>query len=206
MTKPKLYYFDSSVSRGDECRLALHLAGVDFEDVRQNREQSIAFQSVAPFGVVPVLELPGKPMLGETNAILGYLGRQHGMHPADPFEAARHEAMMGHVEDLRHKVGPTMRIADPAEKQRAREELARDWLPLWAARAERQIAEDGPFFAGGKLHVVDLKIHLAVRWFANGHVDHVPNTVFDAFPKLVRVHRAVRDEPRVKAWYAGLAK
>jgi len=34
MTKPKLTYFDAPVSRGEECRLALHLAGVDFEDIR----------------------------------------------------------------------------------------------------------------------------------------------------------------------------
>ena len=34
MSKPKLYYFDAPVSRGEECRLALHLAGIDFEDAR----------------------------------------------------------------------------------------------------------------------------------------------------------------------------
>ena len=34
MTKPKLTYFDAPASRGEECRLALHLSGVDFEDVR----------------------------------------------------------------------------------------------------------------------------------------------------------------------------
>ena len=34
MAKPRLIYFDAPVSRGEECRLALHLAGVDFEDVR----------------------------------------------------------------------------------------------------------------------------------------------------------------------------
>ena len=37
MTKPKLTYFDAPVSRGEECRLALHLAGVDFEDDRLKR-------------------------------------------------------------------------------------------------------------------------------------------------------------------------
>ena len=36
MTKPKLIYFDAPVSRGEECRLALHLAGIDFDDVRIN--------------------------------------------------------------------------------------------------------------------------------------------------------------------------
>lgn len=34
MTKPRLAYFDFAGSRGEECRIALHLAGVDFDDVR----------------------------------------------------------------------------------------------------------------------------------------------------------------------------
>lgn len=34
MSKPKLTYFDAPASRGEECRLALHIAGVPFEDNR----------------------------------------------------------------------------------------------------------------------------------------------------------------------------
>ena len=43
---------------------------------------------------------------------------------------------------------------------------------------------------------------MIVRWFAGGKVDHVPATIFARFPKLMRVHDAVRDDARVKAWYA----
>ena len=35
MTRPRLIYFDFAGSRGEECRIALHLAGIDFEDVRE---------------------------------------------------------------------------------------------------------------------------------------------------------------------------
>jgi hypothetical protein len=31
MNKPKLTYFDAPVSLGEKCRLALHLAGIDFD-------------------------------------------------------------------------------------------------------------------------------------------------------------------------------
>jgi len=34
MAKPKLIYFDATIGRGEECRLAPHLAGVNFEYVR----------------------------------------------------------------------------------------------------------------------------------------------------------------------------
>jgi glutathione S-transferase len=201
MTKPRLIYFDAPVSRGEECRLALHRAGVEFEDVRVARPAWIALKPNTPFGGMPILELPGRPPLAQVNAILVYIGREYGLHPTDHFEAARHEALMGHVEDLRAAMGPTLSM-QAAEKQHAREALAATYLPTWAANAEKHIAGDGPFFAGNKLHVVDLKIHMAVRWFSGGAVDHIPATIFSAYATLNRVHDAVRDDARIKAWYA----
>jgi glutathione S-transferase len=108
---------------------------------------------------------------------------------------------MAHVEDLRATLAPTLRIQDPEEKKKAREALVTNYMPLWAARTEKQI-ERGPFFAGDKIHVVDLKLHMAVRWFNTGKVDHIPATIFGDFPKLNRVHDAVRDHAGVKAWNA----
>jgi glutathione S-transferase len=202
MSKPKLTYFDAPVSRGEECRLAFHIAGVPFEDVRLSRDAWAALKPNTPYGGVPTLELPGKPVLAHANAILGYIGRTHDLHPLDAFEAARHEGMMNHVEDLRANVTPTLRIADEAEKKKARVALAEGYLPQWAGYAERQLTGPGPFFAGEKLHVVDIKLFIAVRWFASGTVDHVPSTVFAPFPKLNRVFEAVRDDARIQAWHA----
>jgi len=201
MTKPKLTYFDTPTSRGEECRLALHIAGIDFEDVRIKREQWPALKPTTPYGSVPYLELPGRPRLAHSNAILVYVGREHGLHPLDNFQAAQHEAMMAHVVDLRAKVSPTIRIADATEKQKAREALVADYLPNWGTHAEANLGE-GPFFAGQNLQVVDLKLYMAVRWFAGGVVDHIPANIFADFPKLTRAHDAVRDDARVLDWQA----
>ncbi len=200
MNRPKLTYFDAPVSRGEECRLALHLAGVDFEDNRISQTAWPALKDTTPYGSVPVLELPGHPPLAHSNAILVLIGRRHGLHPVDDFEAARHEGMMQHVEDLRLRVSPTIRMGD-AEKKAAREALVADFFPGWGKAAERNLGA-GPFFAGERIHVVDIKLFIVVRWFLGGKVDHIPATVFAAFPKLMRVHDAVRDHAGVKAWYA----
>jgi glutathione S-transferase len=198
--KPTLTYFDGAFSRGEECRLALFVAGVDFADRRLSRDQWMALKPSTPFGSVPILELPGKPVLAQSNAILGYVGRLHGLHPADAHEAALHEAMMGHVEDLRAAITPSMRANDPAEKQRLREALAATTIPTWAAQAERAIDARGPFFAGEKIHVVDFKILMTVRWLRGGSLDHIPKTVLDGAPRLLRVHDAVDAHPRVREW------
>ncbi|HVO00078.1 MAG TPA: glutathione S-transferase family protein [Steroidobacteraceae bacterium] len=200
MEKPKLTYFDAPVSRGEECRLALHLAGVEFEDERIARADWPAMKEQTPYGAMPVLTLPGKPPLAQTNAILALVGRRYGLHPADDFEAARHEGMMQHVEDLRATLSPTLRMG-AAEKKLAREALVADYFPAWARRAEKNILGT-PFFGGNRLQVVDIKLFIAVRWFNGGAVDHIPATIFDAYPKLTGVHDAVRDHAGVRAWYA----
>jgi prostaglandin-H2 D-isomerase / glutathione transferase len=201
MSKPKLTYFDSPTSRGEECRLAFQIAGVEFEDNRLKRTDWPALKPKTPFGGLPFLEMPGHPVLAQSNAILVLIGRLHGLHPKDAFEAARHEAMMQYVEDLRAKISPSLRIQDEAEKKKAREELATSVIPLWATNVEKQIG-DGPFFGGAALHVVDVKLYVVAHWLRSGALDHIPATVLDAFAKLNRVHDSIRDHARVKAWYA----
>ncbi len=201
MQKPKLTYFDAPVSRGEECRIALHLAGVAFDDHRIKHADWAAMKAHTPFGALPVFEAPGHAPLGQSNAILGLVGRLHGLHPTEPYEAARHEAMMAHVEDLRAAVSPTMRLKTEDEKQRARAQLVAGFLPEWGAFTERQMG-DGPFFAGDAIQVVDIKLYVVVRWFKNGALDHIPASIFDALPKLMRLFGAVHDHAGVAAWRA----
>lgn len=201
MSKPRLIYFDFAGSRGEECRIALHLAGIDFEDVRVKRGDWPAMKADMPFGRLPVLEIPGKVPLAHSNAILVFVGRQHRLHPADAFEAARHEALMCAVEELRDTMTPALRITDPEQKRQAREALAASELRTWGGHVERQLG-DGPFVGGAMLQVADLKLYMAVRWLITGTVDHVPTTVFDDCPKLLRLYHAVGAHAGVKAWLA----
>jgi len=133
MAQLKVTYFDFAGSRGEEVRLALALAGAPFEDNRIDRATFASLKPDLPFGAVPVLEIEGRGRFGQSNAILRLIGRMYGLHPEDPFEAARHDALMDAAEDLRHRISPTLRMEDPAEKKAARQRLAADYLPLWAA-------------------------------------------------------------------------
>ena len=201
MSRPRLIYFDFAGSRGEECRIALHLAGIDFEDVRVKSEAWPAMKASTPFGAMPVLEIPSKPALAHSNAILVFIGRQHALHPTDAFEAARHEALMCAVEELRHTITPTLRITDPEQKRLAREALAANDLKAWGSHVERQLGS-GPFVGGATLQVADLKLYMVVRWLTTGTLDHVPTTVFDHCPKLLRLYKAVGEHAGVKAWLA----
>ena len=200
MGKPTLTYFDMPASRGEECRLAFHLAGIDFVDRRIRMSDWPALRPNTPFGAMPFVEWPGHPPLGQSNAILTLIGRQGGLHPKDDFEAARHEAMMCHMEALRDQIGSTLRM-DEAEKKRVRATIVESYLPAWGANGERQCG-GGPFFGGASLSVVDLKIHVVIRWLASGKLDHIPASSIADFKKLNAIREAVRNHPGVKSWDA----
>ncbi len=201
MTKPRLIYFDFAGSRGEECRMALHVAGVDFDDVRVKGPDWPAMKASTPFGAMPVLEMPGQPPLAHSNAILVLIGRRYGLHPTDDFEAARHESLMCAVEEVRNMISPVLRITDPEAKRLAREALAANELHTWGSQVERQLG-DGPFAGGAALQVADFKLYMLVRWLVSGAMDHIPTTVLDHCPKLMGVYRAVGEHPGVQAWLA----
>jgi len=200
MTKPKLTYFDLARSRGEECRLALFLAGVDFEDHRIPSGAWAALKPTTPFGSLPVFELPGKPPVSQSNAILGYIGRRHGLLPSDEWEAMRHESLLSAVEDIRHAVGKTFGIRDVEELKKKRAELAAGPIKTWALNMERQVT--GPFVGGADISVADIKLYVVIGWFKSGVLDHLPTDILADFPKLEKLYASVKQHPKVVAWYA----
>ncbi len=200
MSKPTLTYFDIPTSRGEECRLALFMAGVPFTDERLSREQWEARKASTPYGALPLFSQAGKPTLAQTNAILRMIGSQHGLLPADPWESARHEGVMCAVEEMRAKLGPTGRIKDAAEKKAAREALAASYYPDWCAQVERQIV--GPFVGGAAPSVADLKLFVSMGPLLKGSIDHIGPETFKPFTRLAALVEAVRALPKVAEWYS----
>ncbi len=193
-----LTYFDFDASRGLECRLALTLAGVPFEDRRINRPQWQELKPTMPYGALPVLEHDGFT-LAQSNAILRFVGQGHGLHPKDPRSAARHDALMESVEDLRAKL-PGQGLSDE-EKKTAREEFAAGWLRQWAATVAGELK--GPFLEGDALNVADLKLYTILRAFFRGVYDHLPASVFEGTPAIATFYAAVDSHPTVAAYFEG---
>jgi glutathione S-transferase len=200
MTKLKLTYFDSPTSRGEECRLALFAAGVDFDDHRIQRAEWAALKPTTPFGSLPVLEVEGKPPISQSNTILAYVGRRHGLLPTDEWEALRLESLLGACEDLRSAVAASFGIADQEELKRRRAALAEGPVRTWGGNMEKQIK--GPFAGGTALSVADIKLYMIANWFKKGVLDHVPPDVLAPFPKLEAVRANVSEHPKIVAWYA----
>jgi len=197
--KMTLTYFDAPVSRGEECRLALFVAGVPFTDDRLKPGEFGKRKGATPFGAVPYLTAEGHPTIAQSNAILRLIGSLHGLHPAEPWEAARHEALMGAIEDMRVRLTAT-RLPDAAALKTAREEFARGYLKEWAGHVQAQLGD--PFVSGANLQVADLKLFVVMGPIVKGTMDHIPANVFEDFPKLTKHQAAVKAHPKVAEWYA----
>ena len=201
MTKPRLTYFDNPRSRGEECRLALFLAGVDFEDNRLPRDAWPALKPTTPFGSLPTFEVEGKPAVSQSNAILGHIGRRYGLLPKDEWEALRLDSLLSACEDLRYAVNKTLGIQDPEELKRKRSRAHRGAHQDVGHRTWKN-RSSGRFAGGPDISVADIKLFIVLGWLKGGVLDHVPTDVISGFPKLEKLHEAVKTHPKVVAWYA----
>lgn len=84
-----LYYFDAK-GRAEPMRILLAHAGVEYTDKRLDRKEWGNLKQNMPNKKVPVLELDDgmqKTNLGQSGAILRFLGKKHGYYPEDPLAA-----------------------------------------------------------------------------------------------------------------------
>lgn len=118
MSIPKLYYFDIP-GKAEAARLACQYAGYPIEDVRLSREEFLAMKEAGrlPFGQVcctnctlpgstilflcgtqvPVMDIGDGTMIGQSAAIMRYLGKKTGLYPSDDVVAALVDSIIDHV-------------------------------------------------------------------------------------------------------------
>jgi prostaglandin-H2 D-isomerase / glutathione transferase len=205
MPKLALIYFDFDGSRGEAARLAMHLAGIPFEDRRIPRREWAAVRDKYPFQALPVLEVDGT-QLAQSNAINRYVGKLAGLYPKDDWQAARVDELMDAIEDITAKIGATF-VLEGEARQKAREALAAGPLARYLQQFEARLkAGGGEWFAENRLTVGDLKCYLFTRWLKSGALDHIPADVVDRQAPLLAKHlERVKTQPKIAAYYAARA-
>lgn len=201
MTAYKFIYFDMDGGRGEPIRIALHAAGIDFEDHRVAFPDFQAAKKNLPFGCVPVLEVDGVAVT-QSNAIARYVGRLGDLYPKDERQALYCDETMDAVEDISHYLGPTFGLQGEALKS-AREQLVERRLSVFLPGLAKLLARGGgKYFADNRLTVADLKVFVQTRWFRSGLLDHVPADLVDSLAPALAEHQArIERDPVVVAWY-----
>lgn len=202
MTKYKLTYFDFDGGRGEPIRIALHAAGIAFEDNRLSFAQFSEMRKGTRFNAVPVLEIDGAAVT-QSNAICRYVGRKAGLYPADDLQALYCDEVMDAQEDLSQRIGPTFGLKGE-ELRLAREQLVQGWMSVFLRGLEQLLVRGGgKYFANDGLTIADLKTFVQTRWLRSGALDHVPADLVEKLaPGLAEHQERVAQDPRVLAYYA----
>jgi glutathione S-transferase len=202
MTTYRLTYFDVDGGRGEPIRIALHAAGIDFEDHRISFEEFGRIRSELRFSCVPVLEIDGEQYT-QSNALTRYIGAGAGLYPSDPMQALYCDEAMGAVEDMTNALVRTFGL-EGDELRAARSKLAQGRLSMQLRGLEQLLVRGGgEYFADNRLTIADLKVFVQTRWFGNGALDHIPTDLVEtAAPKLAEHRARIQTDPIVVAWYS----
>jgi glutathione S-transferase len=205
MTDYRLSYFDVDGGRAEPVRIALHAAGIPFEDHRLSFQEFGETRKQFRFTCVPVLEIDGAQVTQST-ALARYAGKLAGLYPEDAIQALYCDEAMGAVEDLTVHVGRTMRMQGD-ELRAAREALAESWIPVYLRGfAEMLERGGGRYFADGRLTVADLAVAGVTGWISHGALDHIPSDLVTKITPALAEHAGrVFQEPQVAAYYASRA-
>ncbi|HUF73287.1 MAG TPA: glutathione S-transferase family protein [Gammaproteobacteria bacterium] len=202
MTDYRLTYFDIDGGRAEPIRIALHAAGIEYEDHRLSFPAFGETRQQFRFTCVPVLEIDGA-QITQSNALTRYAGKLAGLYPDDPMQALYCDEAMGAVEDVTFHIGSTMRLQGE-ELRAARTRLVEGWLPIYL-RGLGELLErrGGKYFADDRLTVADLKVSGLTGWLSHGALDHIPSDLVKRVaPGLVEHAGRIAQEPQVAAYYA----
>jgi len=206
MANCKLTYFDFSGGRGEPIRIALHAAGIAFEDNRLSFPEFSKIRQDLRFNALPVFEIEGVAVT-QSNAICRYVGKLAGLYPKDGLQALYCDEAMDAVEDISGRIGQTLGLKGE-ELRLAREKLADGWLTVFLKGLGGLLERGGGrYFAGDSLSVADLKVLMNTRWLRSGVLDHVPRDLLDRVaPNLVEHQARIENESIVKNYYSSRSK
>ena len=198
----KLTYFDFDGGRGEPIRIALHAAGIGFEDERLSFEEFGKTRHTLRFNCLPVLEIDGNPVT-QSNALSRYVGKMAGLYPDDDLQALYCDEVLDANEDLYHYIVPTLFLQGD-ELRAAREKLVAGWLTVYLKGLGQLLARGGNrYFADDRLTIADLKTLIQVRSLRSGNMDHVPTDLVDQLAPNLCDHQArIEKEPQIVAYYA----
>ena len=201
MSGYKLTYFDFDGGRGQPIRVALHAAGIEFEDNRLSFAEFGEMRESTRFSALPVLNIDNEAVT-QSSAILRYVGKMAGLYPADDLQALYCDEVMDAVEDLSHHMGTTFGLQGE-ELRLAREKLVDGWLSIFLRGLDELLSRGGgEYFAANSLTVADLKASYVIRWLCSGSLDHIPaDIVQQVAPGLVDHQQRVESDSRVVAYY-----
>jgi glutathione S-transferase len=210
----ELYYWPTIQGRGEFVRLALEEAGTDYVDVARGPEGVSAMmrmmESVEHPPFAPPFLKDGDFVIGQTAAILLYLGARHGLAPKDPAGGLwTHQVQLtisdfvAEAHDTHHPIAVSLYYEDQKdEAQRRAQEFRQNRIPKFLGWFENVLARNpsgGPHLVGNAITYADLSLFQVVEGLSYAFPTTTKRALRDA-PRVAALHKAVAERPRIKAY------
>ena len=214
----ELYYWPGLQGRGEFVRLALEEAAADYVDVARapNGMQSMTDfldgdEALHPPFAPPFLK-DGDILVGQTAAILLYLGDRLGLAPAD--EQGRlwtHQIqltiadLVDEAHDTHHPIASSLYYEDQKGEAKRRSADFRDArIPKFLKWFERVLSRNpsGPeHLVGDRLTYADLSLFQVIDGLSYAFPKTMARTLSET-PGVKALHAAVSSRPRIKTYLA----
>ncbi|XP_078620474.1 hematopoietic prostaglandin D synthase-like [Branchiostoma floridae x Branchiostoma japonicum] len=193
MPSYKLTYF-KHWGRGGVLRLLFAAGGIEFEDVRIEREQWPELKPKTPMGQIPILEVDGT-IICQRRAIARFIAKKAGLAGKTPLEEARADMIVDGMADIEGKVVDFYIEKDATRKQEKIKDFAEKTLPTVLDSLEK-LASPGGHFVGDALTWADVDF-FAMMYFLK---DHLPSDPVTGYVNLSKVRDNVMSNPGIADW------
>ncbi len=212
----ELYYWPTIQGRGEFVRLALEEAGADYIDVARESEGVAVMMRMMEHADYPPFAPPflkdGETIIGQTPAILLYLGARHGLAPKDPEGGLWTNQIqltisdfVAEAHDTHHPVAVSLTYEDQKEEAlRRAEEFCQNRIPNFLNWFETILARNpagDAHLVGKTLTYADLSLFQVVEGLSYAFPKATQRSLRKA-PHVSALHSSVKERPRIKAYLA----
>ncbi|MDB5748897.1 MAG: Glutathione S-transferase [Massilia sp.] len=206
----ELFYWPGIQGRGEFVRLALEEAGEDYADVARGPGGIDAMMAALKEGRTPAFAPPflraDGMTIGQTAAILMFLGERHGLAPQDP--AGRlwtHQLqltiadLVGEAHDTHHPLGASLYYEDQQDEARRRAaEFTAARIPKFLHYFGHVLGEQA-FLAGPELTYADLSLFQVLEGLAYAFPKALARALAE-HPNLAAFRQRIATRPRIAAY------
>jgi len=199
MSHYKLTYFNSR-GRAELCRLIFAVAGVQYEDVRLEKDHWPALKPKAPFGQLPMLEVDGVTLC-QSNAMARFLARRFNLAGKTELDQARVDMIIDCFEDSAKPLMSLFHEPDEQKKAELKKKFVEEQLPVAFVNLEKLLVQNhngDKYLVGDELTWADLALIILADWLTHVGGD----AEFGKHPKLAALRQRVLDQPKIAEWIA----
>merc|ERR1712087_102493 len=198
--------------RGEPIKLAASYSVVAFDSKMMTIPEQKAWKAAGkqcwsgPPDIVLLEDGKDVATIGQSNAILRFLGRKFGLYPENALQAAYVDAILDSQEDVLNAFVKNVFIVQDADAKAAgAKKLIEETFPYWFGKFEARLVDnekrgdDTGFFVGDEMSIADFKSYTSFALFRGALAEAGIADLFKKYERITRFLDIMDNDEKVKA-------